>query len=111
MVPVVAVIAAGDWTAEHPPPIVLEVRNGKIVSDATVIKVVQGDQVEIVWTSDQTITLHLHGYDIETSVAAGQAMTMSFEAYATGRFPITSHGHGGQDHGHATLIYLEVHPR
>jgi hypothetical protein len=39
-------------------------------------------------------------------------VTMHFQAYATGRFPVEIHGssHGGA-HGHDALVYLEVHPR
>jgi hypothetical protein len=36
---------------------------------------------------------------------------MVIEAYATGRFPITSHGWGEGGHGHDALTYLEVYPR
>ena len=57
--------------------------------------------------------MHLHGYDLELSLAPDAPTEMNFEAFATGRFPVTSHGFGG--HGHddeeVVLLYLEVHPR
>ena len=73
------------------------------------IQVRQGDQVEIAWTSDKPVNLHLHGYDIETQVRAGATATMRFLARATGRFAIETHG--GGSHGHKTILYVEVHPR
>lgn len=87
--------------------VVLE--GGKLAAGPKVIRVSEGDTVEIRWTIDTAAEVHLHGYDIETRVAPGATATMAFEAFATGRFPITLHGSGG--HGHGTLLYLEVLPR
>ena len=78
-----------------------------------VIRVQDDDQVELRWTTDERVELHLHGYNIELVVRPGETATMSFEAFATGRYPITSHGFGDgeRSHSHGALIYLEVHPR
>ena len=89
---------------------VLEIRDRAVQHDGDVIRVTQGQQVELVWTSDEPVQLHLHGYDIEFDVEPGTATSRSFKAHATGRFPITSHGFGDHQHGHQTLLYLEVHP-
>ena len=59
-------------------------------------------------TSETAIEVHLHGYDIEAAVVPGAVTTMSFEAFATGRFPVSVHSH---DHGESTLMYIEVYPR
>jgi hypothetical protein len=75
------------------------------------IKVVRGDDVVLRWTSDQSMTLHLHGYNIEAAVAAGNETDMRFRARATGRFAIETHGTGNDRRSHKTLLYLEVHPR
>ena len=70
----------------------------------------QGDRVELRFASDARHDLHLHGYDIEQTVAPGAAAAMAFTARAAGRFPVTTHaGSGG--HGHAALLYLEILPR
>ena len=81
--------------------------DGRIVGEDDVIRVTRGERVELVWSSDQRIRLHLHGYDLELEVTPDEPAIMSFIAHATGRFPITRHG---GDHGHETLMYLEVYP-
>jgi hypothetical protein len=55
------------------------------------------------------VTIHLHGYDIETALTPDAPATVRFSARATGRFPIEIHGttRGPE----VTLGYLEVHPR
>ena len=75
------------------------------------VRVLQGDKVELRWHSDAPAAVHLHGYDIELHVHAGETAVMAFEADATGRFPVELHG--GHDHGggHGALLYVEVHPR
>jgi hypothetical protein len=78
---------------------------------AGVLRVGQGETVDIVWTSDEAATLHLHGYNIETRVAAGAKATMRFLARATGRFPVETHGTSSAPGRHVTLVYIEVHPR
>ena len=76
------------------------------------LRVSEGDQLLLRWQTDSPLDLHLHGYDIELSVAPGNSAAMRFKAHATGRFPITRHNDAG-DHGkhHQTLLYLEVYPR
>ena len=92
---------------------VIEVRiaNRRVVAPAEVIRITEGDVIELIWTSDQATELHLHGYDIMIHVRPDEPATMVIEAHATGRFPITSHGSGEGDHGHNALTYLEVYPR
>jgi len=87
----------------------LAIRNGELPSEARVVRVQQGDDVTLRWSSDSAVTVHLHGYDIESKLTAGTPMTMRFQAKASGRFPIEIHARGaGAEH---TLGYLEVHPR
>ena len=75
------------------------------------IRITEGEVVELRWTSDESVELHLHGYNIETQVRPGTPSTTIIKAYATGRFPITSHGWGEGGHSHDTLTYLDVYPR
>jgi FtsP/CotA-like multicopper oxidase with cupredoxin domain len=93
----------------EPKVIDLVIHGRSLAPEQRVIRVQQGDAVTLRWTSDQTLTLHLHGYDVERRVAPGAAATMSFTAHATGRFPIEVHASEGRRE--TTLGYLEVHPR
>ena len=89
----------------------LVIRERTVQSESKVIRATQGEQLELVWTSDEAGKLHLHGYDIEFEVGPGEPAIYTFEARATGRFPITSHGFSGEDgHGHNAMLYLEVYP-
>ena len=91
--------------------VALEVVGGKI-DGSDVIRLTQGDQAELRWLTDQAIDIHLHGYDIETKVNPGAPASMRFTAHATGRYPVTMHGHShGGGHSEKTLLYLEVHPK
>ena len=74
------------------------------------LRVKEGEQVRLEWSSDEVTKLHLHGYDIKTDIERGDPTITTFEAHTAGRFPITSHGFGSDDHGHYTLLYLEVLP-
>jgi FtsP/CotA-like multicopper oxidase with cupredoxin domain len=89
----------------------LEISKRKVAGEQ-VIRVTQGDTVVLRWTVDEEVELHLHGYDVEANAAPGAPATMRFEARATGRFPVTSHGFGGHSHhGESALVYIEVHPK
>ena len=85
----------------------LAFRGGALPADRQVIRVRQGDDVILRWSTDEPLEVHLHGYDIEKDLKPGTVTTMWFVAAATGRFPITRHRHGEE----ATLGYVEVHPR
>jgi hypothetical protein len=87
------------------------IENRKVVAPSEAIRVSEGDVIELRWTSDEAVELHLHGYDLVLHVRPDQPAAMVIEAYATGRFPITSHGWGRGGHGHDELTYLEVYPR
>lgn len=83
----------------------------KVQAEENTLRITQGDSVELVWLSDEAAELHLHGYDISFEVSPAAPSVVSFEARATGRFPVTSHGFGGeQSHGHKALLYIEVYP-
>lgn len=90
----------------------LVISERKVQREENTIRVTQGESVELVWHSDETGELHLHGYDISFEVSPEAPTIVTFEAHATGRFPITSHGFGGEKgHGHEALVYIEVYPR
>jgi FtsP/CotA-like multicopper oxidase with cupredoxin domain len=95
------------------PPKVFQVRieNRKVIEPAGPIRVKRGDMVELRWTTDEQVEIHLHGYDRKLTVLPGKPAKMVIQARTAGRFPITSHGWGSHGHGHEALTYLEVHPR
>jgi FtsP/CotA-like multicopper oxidase with cupredoxin domain len=72
------------------------------------VRVKQGDDVELRWSSDRPVTLHLHGYEIEAQVTPGKAAAMSFNAKIRGRFPVHEHAEGSANH--RPVLYLEVYP-
>ncbi len=84
----------------------LEIRDGKVTVAEKTIRVSEGEEVDIKWTTDETVALHLHGYDVQALAKPDRSVSMTFQAHTAGRFPISAHGRG-----HGTMIYLEVHPR
>ena len=88
------------------------IRARKVVGKNRVVRVTQGETVELSWTTDEATTVHLHGYDLKAKLRPGAPVSLIVKARAAGRFPITAHGFGhGGGHREKTLLYLEVHPR
>lgn len=91
----------------------LHIERGRVAENMSVIRVKQGDAVRLRWSTDRSIILHLHGYDIEKKIEPDTVGLMEFVAYATGRFPVEVHGSpgpGGHSHGEAPLVRIEVYP-
>ena len=108
----ISVVASGGALAQDPDQVIeVRIENRAVVAPDQAIRVGKGEVIELRVTSDEAAELHLHGYDVEFAVEAGEPTGIVIEAYATGRFPITSHGWGGGGHAHDALTYLEVHPR
>jgi len=103
---VVPTAPAADATARR--VVALSLVNGALREGPDTVRVKQGEEVELRWSSDRPLTLHLHGYDIESKVAPGSATVMSFQAKLPGRFPVEVHGQPG--HAHRAVLYLEVYP-
>ena len=91
----------------------LRIEGGSVPANMRIIRVNQGDLVKLRWTTDRLVALHLHGYDIESTVRPGATAEMSFTARAAGRFtvmrgaPKTGGGHTHE----APIVTLEVRPR
>ncbi len=85
----------------------LVIQDHQLSGAENTVRLHQGDKVELRWLSDAPAAVHLHGYDIELHLHAGEMAVMAFEAEATGRFPVELHG----GHGHGALLYVEVYPR
>jgi hypothetical protein len=93
----------------------LRIENGSVSENTRLIRVQQGDVVTLLWSVDQPLLLHLHGYDIERRIEPGSVGKMAFTARATGRFPIHAHSTGPRGDGTAReevpLVTIEVYPR
>lgn len=97
----------------------ISIARGRVPDSQRALRVSEGERVELRWSADELLVLHLHGYDIETRVAPGKPAVTAFTARLTGRFPVEIHaagspeqgGGGGSRHRHLTLLYVEVHPR
>ncbi len=79
-------------------------------------RVTEGQIVELRWSTDETVELHLHGYDVLAKAKPGAPAVMRFKAHATGRYPVTVHGFGNKHshrggHSEKTILYLEVYPK
>jgi hypothetical protein len=98
--------------AEKPAIFDIRISERQVQGENNLIRVNLGDEVVLNWQTDETVSIHLHGYDIEKTIVAGETASMAFTAHATGRYPVTSHGFANQhdDHGHQALMYLEVYP-
>jgi len=91
----------------------LRIVRGQLPANMRLIQVKQGAVVKLRWSSDRSIALHLHGYDIERKVEPGAVAEMTFTARATGRFPVQEYQArtgGGHTHG-ASIVQVEVLPR
>ena len=69
----------------------LEIHDGALVQGDPPLQVNQDDHVTIVVSSDEHVSFHLHGYDIEQEAEPGAPTTLVFTANATGSFPFTVH--------------------
>ncbi len=105
----VALVSVGVPAAAEPRVIELSLRNGQLPEDQRLVRVQQGDDITLRWTTDRPVTVHLHGYDLEHKLSPGAPVLMRFTVRATGRFPIEIHGSSHGDE--RTVGYLEVHPR
>jgi len=85
----------------------LALKGGQLPESQRLVRVTQGDEVTLKWTTDRPYTLHVHGYDLEAQLAPQAPIELKFTARATGRFPMEIHGPGTE----RTIGHLEVHPR
>ena len=106
------ILVAVSVQAQNLQSFAVSIAERQVAAGGPVIRVTQGDTVEITWSSDEAGELHIHGYDLKIALDPAAETVTRFEAFAAGRFPITSHGFAGEDgHGdHSALLYLEVYP-
>ena len=85
----------------------LTLKGGQLPENQRLVRVTQGDEVTLKWTTDRAYTLHIHGYELEAKLTPQAPVELKFTARATGRFPMEIHGPGTE----RTVGHLEVHPR
>ena len=100
--------------------VALAIAQRKIAAKPPTIRVRQDEKITLDWTTDEIVSIHLHGYDQLLAVKPGETKAMRIDATVAGRFPVSAHAYGaqtenkGKQHKHhreAPLIYLEVLPR
>lgn len=74
--------------------VTLAVRDGKVVPATGRTEVKRGERVALRVTSDRSDTLHVHGYDKELALPAGQEETLVLTADRTGLFEVETHESG-----------------
>ncbi|MFF1557678.1 hypothetical protein [Streptomyces sp. NPDC058279] len=74
--------------------VTLTVRDGKVTPAPGRIEVTHGERVALRVTSDRADTLHVHGYDKELALPAGQEVTLILTADRTGLFEVETHESG-----------------
>ena len=88
----------------------LRIAQRRVPPAQRVLRLTEGERVELRWSADEPLVLHLHGYDIETRVAPGKPAITAFAARLTGRFPVEIHGEGGK-YRHRAMLHVEINPR
>jgi hypothetical protein len=92
------------------------IRGRSVDGPQRTIRATQGAMLELAFTVDETVELHLHGYDRHLTVHPGEEAVMRLDAKVAGRFAIEAHRFGAPpggppSRGHVVLLYLEIHPR
>ncbi|MEU8839416.1 hypothetical protein AB0D97_09830 [Streptomyces roseus] len=72
--------------------VTLTVRDGKVTPAPGRTELRRGERVALRVTSDRADTLHVHGYDRELALPAGQEATLVLTADRTGLFEVETHG-------------------
>lgn len=105
------VVAGAESPQAAPRTFELRIAQRRVPSAQRVLRATEGERVELHWSADEPLVLHLHGYDIETRVAPGEPAVTAFAARLTGRFPVEIHGEGGPQRRHGALLHVEIRPR
>jgi len=88
----------------------IEIAKGT-VSGANTFKLSQGSKVLLNVRADETLSLHLHGYNLYLDTLAGKEVRWQFSAHTAGRFAVSIHEKGSKRHESHTLFYLEIYPQ
>jgi len=94
----------------------IAIQGRKVDPPQKTIRATQGTTLELEFTADEMVELHLHGYDQLLTVQPGSVAVMRLDAKIAGRFAIEGHrfgsgAGGGRSRSHVVLLYLEIYPR
>lgn len=79
-------------TIPQPPSrISITLADGKAEPNGERIDLVKGQQLVLTITSDRDDEVHVHGFDLEIAVKAGETVTREFVVDRVGRFEVESH--------------------
>lgn len=82
--------------------VVIAVKDGMVSPPTHRVKIAKGATVRLLITSDVDDEVHVHGYDVEKELPAGQQADVQFVADQAGLFEVETHESGIQ------LVQLEV---
>jgi ABC-type Fe3+-hydroxamate transport system substrate-binding protein len=68
------------------------VRNGEPVGGVQELEYSAGDEIRFRVSSNQADEVHVHGYDVEEEIPAGDSATLAFPADIEGIFEVELHG-------------------
>ena len=88
----------------------LQVQGGTLADGGDSLEVSRGDRVTLAVSSDASVELHLHGYDITASAAPERPASIAFTANATGSFPLTVHRLSAPEQGSSHASHAETVP-
>ncbi len=94
-----------------------QIAQRRIAAKPPTLTVKQGDTLLIHFSTDETASIHLHGYNVLLGLVPGARGTMRIVASAPGRFPVSAHGFGaaagkhGKHQREVPLLYVEVQPQ
>lgn len=71
--------------------ILIRLADGKVTPNGEKMNVAKGTRVTLQITSDHDDTIHVHGFDVEKEVKAGEPATLTFTADQVGSFEVESH--------------------
>jgi FtsP/CotA-like multicopper oxidase with cupredoxin domain len=86
-----AASSEGPTESAQPEEISVAVKNGTVLPPTHRVEISKGDRVELNVTSDVDDEVHVHGYDIEKPVSAGETVTIEFTADQAGLFEVETH--------------------
>jgi FtsP/CotA-like multicopper oxidase with cupredoxin domain len=98
-------------SGDEPSATKISFENGAPVGGVQEIDVTKGDPVRLEVTPDVPAEVHVHGYELEKEVDAGQTARFDFTATAEGVFEVEAHhlAHGTEEAG-VQLAELTVSP-
>src|SRR5262245_42751954 len=99
-------------TTAFAPTATITVKNGEPVGGPADVEVNKGDEVSIRVSTDESGEVHVHGYEIEKPIEAGQTVTVRFAADIDGKFEIEQHfeSASGEETGETQIADLTVQP-